>query len=332
MNAPITLDISKIRIDGGTQQRPLDDEAVTEYAGWLKEGRTPPPIQVVFDGKDYWLWDGFHRYHSARRVGRDQIEAVASKGDKRAAIWLSFGANKDHGVRRQKGVVKEILERIFADPEWAETPQAKIAEHVGATRQYVNSIKGASCQQLTRCASEPKQVTRGGKSYPMNTANIGRPRSQPDDDAVAEAFGNAPAPKLAAGIMEAGPVQGVEEPTDAPANGRDETGRDIPTEAIAAIFRRRGEITELMQAVTSLKSRVTKAAASDPLFRLVAAQPFAIDCNNLFSALKHALPYAVCPYCGGESIGNRCNGCKGSGWVNKVTFDNAPKELKELVA
>ncbi len=41
--------------------------------------------------------------------------ASVSVGTQRDAVWLSFAANKDHGVRRAKGVVKEIIEKILKD-------------------------------------------------------------------------------------------------------------------------------------------------------------------------------------------------------------------------
>ena len=51
-----------IRLDGGTQPRAKIDQAVCdEYAERMKAGEKFPPIDVFFDGEDYWLADGFHR-------------------------------------------------------------------------------------------------------------------------------------------------------------------------------------------------------------------------------------------------------------------------------
>jgi hypothetical protein len=159
-----TIPIDKIRIDGGTQQRPLDQDALAEYTHRVVDGSKPPAVEVVFDGKKYWMWDGFHRYHAHVAAGQKCIAVNVRKGTQREAVWLSFSANKSHGVRRQKGVVREIIEAILADPEWQKRKDTEIAAHVGVTRSYVNEIKtGRYSQKLetqrahTSLRTEPEQ-------------------------------------------------------------------------------------------------------------------------------------------------------------------------------
>ena len=68
------LKLTDVRIDGGTQPRAkIDLDVVAEYAERLDAGDVFPPVEVVFDGKDYWLWDGFHRYHGHARAKRKTI-------------------------------------------------------------------------------------------------------------------------------------------------------------------------------------------------------------------------------------------------------------------
>ena len=58
------IDINLIRIDGGTQSRVrVDTDVVAEYAEIIFAGTELPPLSVMFDGAEYWLCDGFHRYH-----------------------------------------------------------------------------------------------------------------------------------------------------------------------------------------------------------------------------------------------------------------------------
>jgi len=89
------LAIADIRIDGGTQQRPIDDDVVAKYKSLMQDGKwDETPVDVVFDGHSYWLWDGFHRLFAHRKLGKKYIPASVEEGTKRDARWFSFSANK----------------------------------------------------------------------------------------------------------------------------------------------------------------------------------------------------------------------------------------------
>jgi phage N-6-adenine-methyltransferase len=93
--------LKKIRIDGGTQPRAaIYDNVINDYANALLEGTILPPVVVFFDGDDYWLGDGFHRYHANKKAKFSEIEADVRNGTRRDAILYSVGANVDHGLRR----------------------------------------------------------------------------------------------------------------------------------------------------------------------------------------------------------------------------------------
>jgi hypothetical protein len=56
------LEISKLRIDGGTQRRAQLNETVwAVYGELVAEGLELPLAVAFFDGEHYWLADGFHR-------------------------------------------------------------------------------------------------------------------------------------------------------------------------------------------------------------------------------------------------------------------------------
>src|SRR5574337_996665 len=95
------IDISRIRIDGGTQSRAnLNESVVAEYAEAMTEGAKLPAVTVFFDGSEYWLADGFHRYHGHKRIGALKIDAEVLNGTRRDAVLHSVGANAAHGLRR----------------------------------------------------------------------------------------------------------------------------------------------------------------------------------------------------------------------------------------
>ena len=45
-----TILIIDIKIDGGTQQRPVDEAVVARYAALMKDGVGFPPVDLVRDG------------------------------------------------------------------------------------------------------------------------------------------------------------------------------------------------------------------------------------------------------------------------------------------
>jgi hypothetical protein len=64
------LQLDCIRLDGDTQPRAeLDPEVRRAYEDCYRAGVAMPPVIVFFDGKDYWLVDGFHRWFAARSQG-----------------------------------------------------------------------------------------------------------------------------------------------------------------------------------------------------------------------------------------------------------------------
>jgi hypothetical protein len=55
-------------------------ETVQKYIIRLERGDKLRPVRVRFDGKNYWLEDGFHRLEAARKVGRKTIAAKVIPG------------------------------------------------------------------------------------------------------------------------------------------------------------------------------------------------------------------------------------------------------------
>jgi hypothetical protein len=119
-----------------------------------------PPIEIVSNGVNFWLWDGFHRLECARRRDQKAIAAYVTKGTLRDAIWLSFSANREHGLPRQKGVAKQIIEKILMDKSWSKKSLSAIAKHVGVTRQYVTQVRDefARVHGTSTCTIDEKKL------------------------------------------------------------------------------------------------------------------------------------------------------------------------------
>lgn len=122
------IPITSIRIDGGTQSRAaLSNEVIDHYKDLIEDGKQMPPIQAMFDGADYWLVDGFHRWHASRKAGHTEIEVDVTNGTKREAILASLSANKDHGLQRTKEDRRKAVLIMLQDDEWSKWSIRKIA-------------------------------------------------------------------------------------------------------------------------------------------------------------------------------------------------------------
>lgn len=170
------IDLSKIRKDGGTQSRAsINEDTVAEYAEAMENPETVfPPIVVYYDGKDYWLADGFHRVAAWERAGRIEVPATIHQGDRRRAILHSVAANACHGLRRTNDDKRRAVMTLLEDDEWSNWSANKIAKQCGVSHTFVNGLKSS----LETNSSEPRTyTTKHGTEATMDTSRIGKPEA-----------------------------------------------------------------------------------------------------------------------------------------------------------
>ena len=169
-----TLNLLNIRIDGGTQARlQLNQDVVAEYAEKMREGEVFPPVTVFFDGSEYWLADGFHRYFATKANAKTSIDCDVENGTQQEAKKYSWKANTRRGLRLNHDDYRNIILAMLQDIEAKEWSNRKIAEWVGVTHTTVNKIKNS----LEADSSEPKEkkyITKHGTESVMKTENIGK--------------------------------------------------------------------------------------------------------------------------------------------------------------
>lgn len=137
------IELSKIRTDGGTQSRAaINQETVAEYAEVMRQPETVfPPVVVYFDGKEYWLADGFHRVEAWREIGRVEIPADVRQGDRRQAVLHSCAANAAHGLRRTNDDKRRAVMTLLEDDEWSKWSDREIARRCGVTHPFVSKLR-----------------------------------------------------------------------------------------------------------------------------------------------------------------------------------------------
>ena len=165
-----SIEISRIRLDGGTQPRgSLSLDCIQTYAEDMRAGVTFPPVDLCYDGQDYWLWDGFHRVNAARVAGHDKIDANVAAGTKADAQWLSYSANKAHGLYRSNEDKRRAVLAALGHPKAVGLSNMQIAEHCGVSEFLVRTHRRKST------SIESKSSRRKGRDgRTIKTAKIGK--------------------------------------------------------------------------------------------------------------------------------------------------------------
>lgn len=169
------IKLSEIRIDGGTQGRvELDQATVDDYAEAYAAGVRLPDVSVFHDGSAYWLADGFHRYFGAKKANKTAIDAEATNGTQRDAWLYSLGANADHGLRRSNEDKRKAVTAALADDELGKWSNRQIAEQCNVSPATVDRIRHEAASASKRQIEPVRTVERNGKTYTVDTSNIGR--------------------------------------------------------------------------------------------------------------------------------------------------------------
>jgi len=168
------LDVDLITIEGDTQPRAaIHEPTVAEYAEEMQLEHQFPPIVVFFDGKDYWLADGFHRWHGARRAGRPKILASVLRGTRADAQWYAYGANRQHGLRRTDADKRRAVQLTLAHPKAKMLNNSQIALHCGVSEAMVRKYR-----------DEKSPDARGGLRNVRKTAPKSNDSNDPDLDDI----------------------------------------------------------------------------------------------------------------------------------------------------
>lgn len=134
--------IRDITIDEQLQSRvAVSQDKIGEYAELMEEDIEFTPVEIIDDGKKFYLWDGFHRFHAAVKAKLTTIPANVKKGTYREAFLLSLGANANHGLPLSNADKRLKVKRALGDVEIALWSDAEIAKVCGVTRMTVWRIR-----------------------------------------------------------------------------------------------------------------------------------------------------------------------------------------------
>jgi hypothetical protein len=140
----LVISLNSIRADTQAQPRTsIFADQVSEYVEDMSRGDKFPPLVVFYDGKAYWLADGFHRYHAAVGVlGRSgEFECEVRGGTLRDAVLFSCSANAAHGIRRTNEDKRRAVTTLLKDVEWGKWSNREIARQCLVSHPFVDKLR-----------------------------------------------------------------------------------------------------------------------------------------------------------------------------------------------
>ncbi len=192
------ISLDEILEDDSLQIRDgVDSSLVHTYQNLMKSNGQLGTLDVfpVGSGK-YLLANGWHRLKAADELGWPEIDCNVRKGGRREAVLFAAGANAKHGRPFNREEKRRAVRTLFADDEYFNWSDARIARHCGVVRTTVgtyrdvyineqgqkNASKAAgSSVSLSKLDSEkPRQrIDKHGRESTISTTNIGRkPQTQ----------------------------------------------------------------------------------------------------------------------------------------------------------
>ena len=184
---PKSLSVDVINISGGTQSRlSIKEDYVEEIFEKMKDGVEYDAVTIFFDGKEYWLADGFHRYHATRKLGRASIKCRITNGLLREAILYSKVANNLHGLQPTLQDKLHNAKEMIGDFEWGEWSNREIGRicdlsHVTIAKLRIGKVP-EKVKFLDKDGEVKTRVTKPEK--PVKTLDVAKPATPatPVDD------------------------------------------------------------------------------------------------------------------------------------------------------
>jgi hypothetical protein len=124
----------------------------------MARGVVFPLVEVFFDGVDYFLADGFHRYHAAEALNLPALPCIVHDGGLDDAIWFSLAANRTNGVRRKAEDVRNAIKRALVHQNAVGKSDFQIGRYIGCADTTVARVR----QSLVATSAIPKLKSRVG--------------------------------------------------------------------------------------------------------------------------------------------------------------------------
>lgn len=179
-NGQREIEIELIRRDGGTQPRDgISQLHVADMRIALQHSKPLPPVEVIYDGESYWLWDGFHRIEAHIAEERTTIAANVRQGTLQDAQWESYSVNAGHGLKRSNADKERQVRNALRHPKAQGMSNAQVAKHVGVDDKTVARYR-FEMQAASEIPSLTSRQGADGKNYPALAPRLSKPAPPPE--------------------------------------------------------------------------------------------------------------------------------------------------------
>jgi len=162
------LKLADIRLDGDTQVRlEISQFTVQQYAEAMKLGAEFKPMVVYFDGTDYWLANGFHRYHAYKSNGVLESNCEVVEGDLEEAQFFAIGANGTNGLRPTPADNRNGVFKLLDNPKRRDMSNNAIAKHMNISAMTVGRYRKEWEERNNEPPKTEVTYTRDGETKTM---------------------------------------------------------------------------------------------------------------------------------------------------------------------
>jgi hypothetical protein len=176
------VELELIQIDPQTQARVRYEYPRIDELTALLLDKVPfnDDIDLYFDGKLYWLADGFHRVAAYRKAATKQVYALVRQGDKRDALLHAAGANAAHGSPRKPEDVRRAIRLLLDDKEYGQWSNVRLARLARCTDKTVAAVRDELGQN-----GDIRTTIRNGKEMTVKITGIRESRdAKPSIDSL----------------------------------------------------------------------------------------------------------------------------------------------------
>jgi hypothetical protein len=143
------LGIERLVLSAKIQPRvALDEPTIETYRELMAHGTVFDPVIAYWDGRHYWVADGFHRVEAAKRCGFKEIAVEVREGIHAEAEFFACGANTRHGKPLTNEDKHKIVGRLVckrhrerATPDGKPLSDRAISRLVGVSPTFVGMVQ-----------------------------------------------------------------------------------------------------------------------------------------------------------------------------------------------
>ena len=297
----------------------LSDDLLAELASDIERHGLRAKI-VTYQGM---ILDGRNRHRACEMVAvKPKFEPFEGDDDEAMAFVISNNIHRRHLTDSQRAMAIESLASSTVGrpnivlPEPANSANLRSCK-VPPPKHKPKLTKAQAAKQAKvskRLIEKARQVVKHGDKETVRRVRDGKL-------------------SINAAVQQIASKKQLDRPVDPQIDAWQEGLTEKCKEAFADLWK----FQELLTSLLGVRQKI-QAYCDLPAFAFLLKQQVLVDLENASRGIRHAKPYAACPWCeqkgmrrGDDGKVTECGACKKVGWVTKDRFDTAPADLKKKV-